>query len=350
MATRKKSPGSDIADRLLDAHTRFVIGQIDGAALETWLSQELATLLVDAERLKVKDMVKPAAIKATAHTYAVEVRFGAGLPELVGEIARSLHAHPIHDKTRFGDLLSDRRFAESVDKVLELRSLREKILRELMAGPVYTAFASDLLLYGIKGYLSDNAFTRNFPGAGSMVKFGKAMVNRATPKLEASVEDGLKKYLSKSIETTSRRSVEFLLNHLDDDALRNMAQDVWSRLKHRRASEFREHFSELDLEELFVNGYEYWHELRLTPFYSAMIDAGVDGFFDKYGDTSLRELLDEFGITPALMMAEAMRYAPPAIKALKRKKLLEPMLRRYLEPFYRSEAFAQALAGRSPEL
>ena len=42
---------------------------------------------------------------------------------------------------------------------------------------------------------------------------------------------------------------------------------------------------------------------------------------------------------------EALRYAPPVLKALQKKKLLEPIVRRLLEPFYRSAQFQAALAG-----
>ena len=46
-----------------------------------------------------------------------------------------------------------------------------------------------------------------------------------------------------------------------------------------------------------------------------------------------------------MMLAEAMRYAPHVIKALNRRKLLEPAIRRNLESFYQSEA---ALAILNP--
>ena len=44
-----------------------------------------------------------------------------------------------------------------------------------------------------------------------------------------------------------------------------------------------------------------------------------------------------------MMLAEAMRYAPHVVKALNRKKLLEPVIRRNLQDFYQSEAAQKIL-------
>lgn len=59
-------------------------------------------------------------------------------------------------------------------------------------------------------------------------------------------------------------------------------------------------------------------------------------------------MLDEVGIDRDIAMREAMRFAPPVIAMLQRKKLLEPILRRQLQGFYSSSAVASIL-GANPE-
>jgi len=76
-----------------------------------------------------------------------------------------------------------------------------------------------------------------------------------------------------------------------------------------------------------------------------LIDAGVDGFFDRYGAVSLGELLEEIGITRDMLVADAMRFAPKAIEGLQRKGLLEGMIRRNLEGFYRSGAVEEIVGS-----
>lgn len=347
MPTKKKMATTDtLSAALLDAHVEFVIEQLTGEGLGETLGQVLDTLLADAAKLKLKDVVTPKMIKDTARTYAVELQFGGGLPELVGDIARALHGHKIHESTTFGDIVSDRYVGEITDKLLEFKSLRQKIVVELFSGPLYAQFASDLLYYGIQGYLSNNALTRNIPGAGSMMKFGKAVMNKASPGLDGALEEGLKKYIGKSVEATSRRSVDFLLNNISDSAIREMVLDIWERVRELPVASLREDIGSLDQEELFVIGYEFFQELRRTPFFGTMLDAGIDSFFDKYGSSTLINLIDDIGVTRPMMLAEAMRYAPPILKTLKKKKLLEPNVRALLAPFYASGIVERVVASQ----
>ncbi len=338
-------PKKDVAQLLLDAHVQFIAEQIEGKALKALIETELDNLLEDAGKLTLKSVVSAAAVKQTVRVFAVELEVGSGIPELVGDVARAVHAHESHGRTRFGDLISDRLFGEFLDQLLEQKTLREKLVHEVTANPIYSAFVSDLLYEGIKGYLSQNAVTRNIPGAGAMMKLGKSMMSKATPSLEASIEESLKKYIGRSVQATARKSAELFLEHADEAALRDAALDAWARLKTLKVSSLRDEIDGRAVEEAFVSIYELWHELRGGEYYSALIHAGIDAVFDKYGNATLRELLEDFGIVRELMLAEAMRYAPPVIKVLKKKKMLDPMIRRLLEPFYRSGAVEKVLAA-----
>lgn len=334
MTTAKNST----ADALLDAHVRFILDQIAGEALQPLIESELDALLANAQKLKLNDCVTRKMIKDTALAYAADLELGPGIPELVGDVARALYAHEIHQKTSFGDVLTDEHFSDILDKALEMKSLREKIVHEAVASPLYASFASDLLYNGIKGYLAQNAVTRNIPGAGSMMKFGKAVMSKATPNLEASIEDGLKKYIGQSVKATSKGSAALLLKYADDETVRELAQEFWVRIKPLKIAALREDISSLDVEEGFVTAYEFWRTLRQTSIYRTLIGAGIDAFFDKYGDASLSELLDDLGISRDMMLREAMRFAPPVIKALNKKKMIEPVIRRNLARFYHSDA------------
>jgi hypothetical protein len=331
------------AEALLNAHVQFMLDQLSGKTLQPLIEDLLDHGLADAQKLTLHDAVTRTMIKDTARTFAADLEFGSGIPELVGDVARALYAHPLHEQTTLNDVLSDKLFTEMLDKSLEMASLREKLVHEAIANPLYSAFASDLLYHGIKDYLGENAVTRSIPGAGSMLKLGKAVMNRATPRLEGAIEENLKKYISKSIQTTSKKSAQFFLNHTDSETLREIALDIWEKLKELKISSIRDDISSLDVEEGFVMGYEFWRELRKTNYYRVMIDAGIDAFFEKYGDTRLSELLADIGITREKMLDEALRYAPHVIKVLNKKKLLEPLIRRNLEPFYRSAAVEKIL-------
>lgn len=334
MASRKHT----LADTLLDAHVRHVMDTLKGKSLQIWVATELDHALSNADKLTLNDCVTRKMITDTALTYASDLELGGGIPELVGDIARALHDHEIHDQTRLRDLISDARYREFLDKILELKSLRRKLVEQAVASPLYARFASNLLYHGIQGYLAQSTVASKIPGASSMLKFGKTMMSMATPQLEASIEESLKRYIGKTVKSTSSASAHFLLDHVDNDAVRELALDFWDRIRDSKVTALREDISNLDIEELFVSGYEFWRELRKGKYYRTLIGAGIDSFFDKYGDVTLAELLEDLGITRDIMLAEAMHYAPHVLKALHRKKLLEPAIRRNLERFYHSSA------------
>ena len=334
---------SSRAQALFEAHVHYIVEDLTGAGLKTLIDEEVDAALISAEQLKLGEVVTRAMIKETARAFAVELELGPGVPELVGEIARKLYAHKIHDKTRPGDLLADQHYAELLEKGLELESLREKIIREVVTSPLYAGFASDLLYRGITGYLAQNAVTRNIPGASSVMKLGRAALSKAKPDLEASLEEGLKKYIAKSVQASTERSAEFLIEHADNDLLREIGLDLWQKLKTVPIGSLRHDVSSDDIEEIFVDVYEIWRSVRRSDYYRVLIEAGIDGFFDKYEDQTLATLLDDLGVTRDVMIAEGLRYGPAILKKLQKKKLLEPIVRRRLQGFYASPAIAAVL-------
>ncbi|MDR3417576.1 MAG: hypothetical protein P4L83_15475 [Nevskia sp.] len=330
------------AEALLEAHVQFIVEKLDGAALHALVEREVDAILRDAKRLSVNDFVSRDAVKHTVRVYAVQLQLHAGIPELVADIARRIHAHDVHERTRLGDLMPDRQLQEIVDKLLEMKDLRERLLDESVSNPVYSALAANLVYHGIKGYLLQNKLTNNIPGARAAFKLGKSMMNRA-PGLEQAIEDRLKSYVEKNIRHTLAESRRSLTERFDEDAIREAVKDLWTRLKRSRVSYFLGFVGAADVEDFFVIIYEYWQQLRHTEWYVEVIDAGIDGFFDRYGETSLAELLEEIGIERDMLVKDAMRFGPKAIDGLKAKGLLEGMVRRNLEEFYASPGVAKIL-------
>lgn len=329
---------------LLDAHVAFVLEQFGKAELPGLLEMLLDTALLQVGDLKLEGVVTRSMIKATARTYAIELDLQGGIPELVGDIARALHAHPVHTRTTLGDLLSQRRFEDLLDHVLALKAIRRRLVNEVIASPLYESIASELLYNGIREYLTHNPVTSGIPGAGAALKLGRAMVSRATAGFEGVVEESLKRQIGRSVRNVSEKTTQSMLDGKHDAALRDAAIASWQRIRRTRLGDWRQDITALDIEELFVTLYECWKELRGTEFMGAMIDAGIDAFFDKYGDSSLAELLEDLGIGRELMLAEALRFAPHVLARLNTAKRLEPLVRAALTPFYASGRVERTLS------
>lgn len=333
------------AEKLLDAHVRFMVEQITGDNLRTNIEEELDHALEAAEKISLNESVTRQQIKDTVRTYAVELDLHGAIPELTGDVARALYEHGIHDRTSFNDLMTDQQFIDILDQALAMKDLREKVIKRSIGNPLFAALASDVLYNGIKGYISDNPLTKNSKMAASALSIGKSLMSRATPGLEQTIEDGVKRYIAGNIKSTQRQTEKFLRDRIDDDSLRDRAIEMWDENKDHKVSIFRDYISGRDVEEAFVTGYEFWRKLRRTEYYWTTIETGIDAFFDKYGETPLRTILDEVGVHREIIMDEAMRYAPPVIKMLKKKKLLEPRIRRQLEKFYLSDTAREILQG-----
>jgi hypothetical protein len=331
------------AEVLLQAQVAFVVEALHEPQLDHWLDYALDVLLADAAKLKLKDVVSAALVKETVRVFAVELDLRGGIPELIAGIGRAVYAHPILRKTTLADVISDQEVAQFTDKILELRSAREDLLRGVLSNPLFTSFASDLIYQGVKDYLAHSNPVAGIPGASSVFKLGKAVASRAGARLEGAVEEGIRKTISKTVQATAARSAEALIETLDAATLRTLVMDIWREIKAQPLSMAHHYLPAADFEELLVMGYEYWGELRQQAIYVTLINAGVEAFFARYGEFTLAALLDELGVTRALMAAEARRYLVPVTKGLAKKKLLEPMLRQALEPFYASEKFKAAL-------
>lgn len=327
------------AAQLLDAHVAFVCEQLTGEAFSGLVEEHVDAALTDIKKLKLKDVVTAKQVKATARFYASEMDIAPAIPELVGEISRRVYNHPGHDDTRLEDILSDKQFREFARKVAEMKELRERIIRESISNPMYADMISDVLYHGIKDYLANNPLTKNIPGAQSLMKIGKGLMDKTTPNLE----EGLKKYVNHNTKASLRESERFLLKHLNSDTIYDSAVDIWAKIKHQKISEFKEYISEDDVEDVFVIGFEYWRSLRESDYYTGFIDAGVDFFFEKYGSSTLDELLDEVGVSRDMIVRDVMHYVPGVLKALQKKKLLDDVVRRGLAPFYESEAASAIL-------
>lgn len=329
------------AEALLQAHVAYLLAEMETDRLEPRFAQGIARFLERAADISLGEAVTPAQIKQTAHRYAIEMQLGGALPELVGDVARRIYRHKAMDKTRLHELVPDAHFEEFLDKTLELEKVYQALVIESVSNPIYSEVISDLLYAGIRDFVT----RLRFPGSKSAARVGKALSRRARPELGEEVEEKLRSFIQKGTHARLKASQKQFLQAVESEHFREVLLDLWDDNKERAVADFRNYLGKRDVEEFFVIGYEYFQHLRGTRLFREMIDAGIDTFFAKYGETSLRDLLEEIGVTPEMMLAEALQFAPPVIDMLRRRGLLEEIVREGLEGFYASEAVTGILGG-----
>lgn len=330
-----------LAERLLDAHVAHLRQKLTGDQLPAHVEALIDQLLYFANHVKVASIVNKKDVTDTAVFFATKMDIGPGIPELIAEMARELYQHKAHDKASVNDLVSDHHFNELLEKFSEMTELRKRLIHEAVGNPIYGELVSDLLYNGITRYLNDNPLTNNLPGAKSMLKFGKSLMERTAG---SQLEDGVKHYIKENTRAALRESERFLLQRLEPETVRKNGLRIWDRIKDKPVSRFRKHVAEDDVEEFFVIGFEFWKQFRETKYCAALIKAGVDFFFKKYGKTTLADLLNDIGVTRDMIITEALRYSPRIIAELDKHGFIDLLARSQLESFYQSKELKALLA------
>ena len=332
------------AEQLLNAQVEYLMEQLDGEAFSELLRNEVNIVLEEAEKLRLDEVVSVDQIHDTARKYAVEMEIPAAVPELIGEIAERIYNHPGHDRNRFGDLVADHEIEEVVQVIVEMKDLRTRVIQEVGESPLVLNLISDMLYRGIRGFVTEGTnMASSIPGASSMMKLGKSMMDRTAPGLEKAAEKNIKKYISTNARPIIRYTEKRLNENIDNGELEKAVMEFWEELRERKIGEFRHYVSQPELEDAMVTGLEVWKKVRRTRYLDSLIRAGIEFFFEKYGETSLAELVREMGVTAEMIVEDGERFAPPIIAVLKEKGILQDALRRRLEGFFFDEKTLELL-------
>lgn len=329
--------GKDRAERLLDAHVAHVVETLSGEGFADWLSDTVSATIADASRLKLEDAVPRKQVKAAVAEVADELVTAPDFRLVIEQVARAVLESGAHDDATIGDLIEETVYEAGRDKAVAMHKLREAAVRSLLESRAYRGFVADLLYNGIRGWATNNPLTQSVPGAKRAFALGRSVISRARPGIEDSLDRKLHDYVDKSVDASAEIGAEHLLG-IEDAEIRRAADAVWSHVSQAPISEVLAAVDGNDAEDWAGIVHDGLQHLRGTDWFARVVADGVDAYFDHYGKHTLDALLADIGVTEAIIEREIRRFAQPVIKLLKRKKLLEPAIRRQLAPFYESEA------------
>lgn len=311
----------EVANRLLDGLIDHLLAKLSPAQLDGMIEQELDYALDLATRYTLNDWVSVEQIQVTAQKYAAEMDISGAIPELVGDMVEQFYDHGIQSDRVIGDVVDEAVIMALLDKVLEIPLSRQS-MAWLGRNPVLLALLAGGAQLGLKTLLH-----QGLPPA-----LYDQLHKRLPARWLGSLEVRLQEWLLK--RTEQLLSDPYLYRDENLEELRELVLVAWQEFSQRPVAELRELVSSEDIQELFVIGFEYWRELRHTDYFIAMLDSGVTAFFEKYGDTTLMDLLDELGVTRDLMLDDARRFLPPVMEKLRAEGLLEAWLRRHLAGYF----------------
>lgn len=345
MAKTSADQPKDLASQLLEAEVAFWLQNLKGKKFQSLLADELNHVLARLEHIRLHDAVDESKVKATAQRYAVEMEIGGAIPELFGEIANRIFEFPASRTTKIGEVVSDSIATEFIEKIFEQNGVLDHAVTNIRNSTPFRHFLSDVIFTVLKGYVFEQNNLMKFSTVASSTRKVREWLSTKAPDLSEGLEDRVRNLMESGVKSSLEMVDETLDNEQYRETAMNSALAFWDVVREWPLTAYRDYLTEQDLQEFMVLGYEFWLEFRNTEYLKSCIDLGVDFFFEKYGDQSLQDLLDDIGISHEMIADELDNYIPDLATLVIKEGLAEGFLRRNLQRFYSSKKVQDLLAG-----
>jgi len=345
MAKTNADQPKDLASQLLEAEVGFWLQNLKGKKFQALLADELNHVLARLEHIRLRDAVDESKVKATARRYAVEMEIGGAIPELFGEIANRIFEFPASRTTKIGEVVSDSIATEFIEKIFEQNGVLDHAVTNIRNSTPFRHFLSDVIFTVLKGYVFEQNNLMKFSTVTSSTRKVREWLSTKAPDLSEGLEERVRNLMESGVKGSLEMVDETLDNEQYRETAMNSALAFWDVVREWPLTAYRDYLTEQDLQEFMVLGYEFWLEFRNTEYLKSCIDLGVDFFFEKYGEQSLQDLLDDIGISHEMITDELDNYIPDLAALLIKEGLAESFLRRNLQRFYSSKKVQDLLAG-----
>ena len=332
---------NEVLERLLQAHVRHELAQLQGQELARTVEQGIAKLFAWAQTVALQEVVTPDQIRGVIERYVVELRVSGGITELTGELSRLVLQSRRSASTRVDEILAPAWYAEFADKLVGLEDARRILIAKLAQSVTFSAINTKLMARSLLDLLTP-ALLRRALGTGSKLS---AVWEPLHPALERSLADVLGQFLERHRERITSDVEQRLLRVLEPDSVRLLLDEIWDGVAPMPLSEAFASLGEQDLDDFVVLVHEFWLHYRKTDFFREISKEMVDFFFEKYGTQTLAALVDDMGVSEAMVSAELSGFLQPILQHALDTGALEQALREKLSGFYSSDAAHNALEG-----
>lgn len=334
-----------LADRLLEAQVAFVVEEWSGPGAAAMLAAEAGDALDRVADLPLSDVVAPGAVQATAHLLCDTAAGSAAADAMVTELVPLLRDLPVHAEHRLGDVVARSAVAAIVEVLTRSEQLREEALRRLGTSPAVSALAVRFVAALVGDAVQQNRErAEKVPGMKSVLGMGDLAARTARGMAPKGLEKVVGGAADRGTQAAMERVSRALTETFDEAVVREAVMEVWDLHAEDEIAGLQAYLAAEDVDHVAANGHALWLELRTTAWFGAVVDAAIDAFFARYGDQPVGEVLAELGLDRDTIVAEVERHAPQVLEALVRTGHVEAMVRRRLEPFFRSEVALDLLS------
>lgn len=324
---------------LLEAHVRHELALFEGDRLTRMLAEQVSALFRWFADVTLDDVMTRAQIIGVIERYAIGLRVSGGITELSGEMSQVVFKSRATASTRLDQILTPAMYEEFADKVLALEGVRRELIALIAQSATVHATSARLFARGLVDLLALVVPVSSQLSPPALTAFVTKLGAGILPGLERLASDAFARHRDRF----AREREQVLLELLDVDRLRSLADELWDRLSPLPLSEVFALIGEQDVEDFVVLIYEFWVRYRETPFFHRIATELVDHFFHKYGQATLLALVDDMGVNESMVTEEVVALLQPIVEHAVRSGALERGIYERLEAFYRSPAAAAAL-------
>jgi hypothetical protein len=337
---------SELADRLLDAQVAWVLRELSGKRFAAVVARDVDDVLAVAGTLIVRDVVDPDAVKRAARLLVDAVGRAPIVADLVAALVDSFYDLAASDEHLLGDVVERDPVVALIAKALAITTLRERALDRLGESAMATAVAVQFATKIVGDIVAQNrAKAERVPGARSLISLGTSAASRVKSvsdrALDPLIGDATAKGKIAALKATTNATRELI----KDGLLQQAALEMWDLHADEPISALRGYLGKQDLRELVQIVQEIVVTARNNAYVGHVVDAGIDVFFERYGELDVAALLTLAGVDRDRLVDEIVTFGAPVIEAAKVDGVLAGHIRSRLEPFYRSKAFETALDG-----
>jgi hypothetical protein len=345
MTARKAAQAeSTLADKLLDAQVKYLIGEISGKKLAATVRRDVTAVLDFAATVTLEQALEPDELKKVGRRLLSTSAASAGVERLVPAVADAVYDMPAGDFTDLGAVVGRPEVEALIAKLLSMSQLHDRALDKLTESPLIAVVASKFATKLVGDFLAQNrAKAEKVPGVGGLLKVGASAANRVKSPFDKQLDAMLGDAAGKGAAGAMKRTNKIVKELIDEAPLHDAAMEVWDLHADAPMADLRHYLSKADNRELVVLVYEVIASARETEFAGHIVDMAIDTFFEQYGSTTLAQLLEDFGVTKAHLVEDIVAIAPSVIEAAKASGALESILRAQLEPFFHSAAVTKLL-------
>lgn len=332
------------AQALLDAHTRHVMKQLSGKALDVLIDEEVALACDWLAARPVTALADAKRVREFLLRNVFEITPSERLLDQIGTLAIHALKSPLNAKTRVDALLAASEYELIAERLIAMEEVREDLVHAFMQNPEITHLISDIIYNGIKNYLAENSnIAKKVPGMSSLMKVGKGMMERMGT--DSVVENALKNYVRHNTRATMEMSERLVLQALETPKLQAASHKLWQHLHTKHLDVATRHVSERQVREAVEIGSAVWNHFRKTTYAHALLGELVDAWFKKWGKEPALTVLETIGLDRQRLPGEVKKFLEPLLAELTSSGHLEARVRAHLEVFYSSKEVGKLLGG-----